>query len=103
MSITRAEGSNWPASEKSEADMMWRAITAFFRSPVGKVGGVAIKTGHVVVATAVIGTAAVAGTAAYLRQANSPTSQQVVVFLSGLNTSMTNCYQDAFYDDTHNQ
>jgi hypothetical protein len=70
---------------------MLKGLRSFFGTPVGKVGAAAIKVWHLAL-VAVVGTAAAAGTVVYVRSTTTPVAQHVVVFLSGLNSSMTaNC------------
>lgn len=61
----------------------------------------ALKVWQVAIAASVVA-GSVAGTYTYLRlTASHDTPQQVVVFIGGLNTSMKNCHEATFDDDSH--
>jgi len=86
---------------------MWQAIKAFFSAPLGKAGALtAIKVWQVALAVTLV-TASVASYT-YIRLSapstnalRSDMAQEVVVFIGGLNTTMTDCHEDTFDDDTH--
>lgn len=82
---------------------MWQALKAFFGAPLGKAAGLAaIKVWQVIAAITIV--SASVGTYAYIRMnvsGNTNTPQQVIVFIGGLNTSMTNCEENTFQDYGH--
>ena len=84
---------------------MWQVVKAFLGSPIAKGGLAAIKVWQVALAVTVV-TAGALGAYTYTHLNTSPHSdvnQRVVVFIGGLNTSMTSCQEDTFADDSHSQ
>lgn len=78
---------------------MWSALRSLFSSPIGRIGGAKLKVWHVVAACAVVGPLAAGGKYAYIQVTqltNSTAPQHVIVFISGLNTSLDNCTEDTF-------
>lgn len=82
---------------------MWQAITTLFRAPLGKSGLMVFKVWHVALALAVIGVGATSTYVFTQLTASNATPQHVIVFISGLNTTMTDCQEATFLDDTQNQ
>jgi hypothetical protein len=88
---------------ESEVPIMWQAIKTFFSVPLTK-GGVltVVKVWQVILAVTIV--AGTVGTYTYIRLTSPVTlPQHVIVFVGGLNTSMTNCHEDTFDDDTHSR
>src|SRR5437764_1492067 len=84
---------------------MWQALKTFFNIPVTKSRLTAIKVSQVGLAVTVITAWALSGCNSPTPPPNdlSNTAQHVIVFIGGLNTSMKNCYEDTFDDDSRSQ
>lgn len=82
---------------------MWQAIKTFFSAPLAKAGALTVvKVWQVALAVTVV--AGTVGTYTYIRLTTpNNTPQHVIVFIGGLNTSMTNCHEDTFDDDIHSE
>ncbi len=82
---------------------MWHAIRTFFGASLGKAGSfTVIKVWQVALAATIVTTGAV-GAYTYVRLNAQRTgiAQEVVVFIGGLNTTMKDCHEDTFDDDSH--